>query len=120
MKTDAQRIASYLAKTVPATMSLKVAAVLSQMKSGYTAAANSLTGKEIAIQSILNDEDVPTIQYPFYLNFGRELWGLTTRGIDGDSLAGMAQSLHDKYEGYGLATAKLVKIALDAFGIVVT
>lgn len=120
MKSDAQRIASYLAKTVPSTVGLKVASMLSGMKTGFAGAAHSLVPVEIAIQAVLNDTDIPTIEYPFYLNFGRELWSEQGKGIDGPTLASVAQSLHDKYEAYGLATATLVDIADQVFHITVT
>jgi len=120
MKTDAQRIASYLAKTVAATLSLKIAAVLGGMQSGFASTCNQLVPMEIAIQGICNADATPTIQYPFYINFGRELWKLEHKGIDGPGLIASAQSLHDKYVGYGLDTAVLVKIADQVFTITVT
>ncbi len=120
MITDAQRIASYLAKTVPATMSLKIASVLSGMKTGFSSATQSLVAMEMAVQALLNGMDVPTIDYPFYLNFGREIWGKQRKGIDGPTLNSVAQSLHDKYESYGLTSANLVDIADSVFNITVT
>lgn len=120
MKTEAQRQSSYSAKTVPATVSLKVASRLAGMKTGFEAALNSLVPVEQQIQGILNSLTVPTIQYPFYLNFGREIWALIHRGIDGDSLEAQAQMLHDKYVAYGLTTAHLVQIADTVFNITVT
>lgn len=120
MKTDAERIASYLAKTVPATLSLKVAAVLGGMQSGFASVMNDLVPIEIATQGVLNDAAVPTIQYPFYLNFAREIWARQHAGIDGPGLIASAQSLHDKYVSYGLTTGVLVDIADQVFTITVT
>jgi hypothetical protein len=120
MRTEAQRHAAYLLKTVPATVSLKVAAVLGGMKTGFSAAINDLVPIEQATQGVLNDADVPTVQYPFYLNFAREIWARKFRGIDGPTLISSAQSLHDKYVSYGLATAVLVDIADQVFTITVT
>jgi hypothetical protein len=120
VKDDARRIASYLAKTVPATMSLKVASQLTGMKSGFAGAMTSLVPMEIQIQGILNSANVPTIQYPFYLNFGREIWSKQREGIDGPTLAAVGQSLHDKYVAYGLKTATLTDIADQVFNITVT
>jgi hypothetical protein len=120
VKDDAARIATYVAKTVPTTVSLKVAAMLTTMKSSFAIAAATFVAKEIAIQGVLNGlGTVPTIQYPFYLNFGREIWGLSTRGIAGPGLLAMSISLEDKYEGYGLAAATLKKIALDVFTLII-
>ena len=120
MKTDLQRDDSYIAKTVAATVSLKVASRLATMKTGFSTAMLSLVPIEIAIQAVLNDADVPTIDYPFYLNFGREIWKLQNKGIDGTTLASSAQSLHNKYESYGFATATLADIADQIFHITVT
>lgn len=120
MRSTADRAAAYDAKVVPATVGLKVAAQLAGMKTGFAAFLDSLVPKEQQIQGLLNGNAIPTIQYPFYLNFGREMWGLRNRGIDGAALEAMAQSLHDKYVLYGLATARLVEIADSVFNITVT
>jgi hypothetical protein len=120
MRTDEQREGKYDAKYVPATVSLKIASVLPGMRSGFSTAVQDLVAIEFQIQTVLNAAVVPTIQYPFYLNFGREIWKMQNKGIDGPSLASMAQSLHDKYVAYGLATANLVDIADQVFHITVT
>lgn len=120
MKSDAERIASYLAKTVPATVSLKYASALAGMKTGFLGALQSLVPMETQVQALLNDADIATIDYPFYYNFAREIWKRVRNGIDGPSLTSVAQSLHDKYVAYGLATATLVDIADAVFNLVVT
>jgi hypothetical protein len=121
MRTEQQRDDAYSAKIAPTTVGLKVAAVLSGMKTGFAAAITSIVPIEQQVQGLLNGYgDVPTIQYPFYLNFAREIWGMRNRGIDGDSLEAMAQSLHDKYESYGLATLHLIDIADVVFNVTVT
>lgn len=120
MKDDTQRIASYTAKTVATTVGLKVAAVLPGMKSSFATKCATFVTKEIAIVAVLNaDGTVPTIQYPFYLNFGRELWGMHERGIVGPGLTNMAISLEVKYASYGMTAVLLKKIALDVFTIVI-
>ena len=115
MKSDAERIASYDAKTVPANVALVVTAQLPDMKSGFSAAVTSLAAIEMQIQGLLNSANVPTISYPFYLNFGRELWALGKRGVSGTSFTTMAQSLLEKYVKYGLLEADLKLIATVAF-----
>jgi hypothetical protein len=120
MRTDEQRIAKYLAKTVPATMSLKVAAVLTGMKSGFASATESLVAVETQVQALLNDAGKPTIHYPFYLSFARELWKLTRNGINGDSAQDVAQPILDKWEDYGLDGATLVAIADNVFSMELT
>jgi hypothetical protein len=120
LRTDTQRNDAYNAKTAPPTVGLKVAASLTGMKTGFTSAINALVPIEQAIQTLLNGNAIPTIQYPYYLSFGREIWAMRNRGIDGSALEAMAQSLHDKYVLYGLATARLVEIADSVFNVTVT
>lgn len=120
MRSDAQRIGAYITKTAPTTVGLKVAARLTGMKSGFAAAVTELVPIEQQIQGLLNAAAVPTIQYPYYLAYGREIWGMRNRGIDGDALTAMTQSLHDKWEANGLATATLITIADTVFNITVT
>lgn len=119
MKNDAQRIAAYIAKTVPTTVGLKVASMLSGMKAGFNSATSDLVDIEIAIQAFCNGEgDIPTIQYPFYMNFGRELWSCQYRGIDGPGLLFKAKAMLIKYTSYGLDAASLKALALAVFSIV--
>lgn len=121
MKSDTIRIETYDAKTVPTTVALKVASLLPTMKTAFATACASFVAKEIAVQGVLNavPGGVPTIQYPFYLNFGREMWALNRKGISGPSALMAATSLEDKYEGYGLAAVTLKKIALDVFSVII-
>jgi hypothetical protein len=120
VKTEAQQQDAYAAKTAPTTVGLKIASRLGGMKTGFVAAINLLVPKMQAIQGILNSLTVPTIQYPFYLNFGREISRLIVRGIGGNSLEDQAQMLHDKYEAYGLLSVNLIQIADTVFNITVT
>jgi hypothetical protein len=120
VRTSQQRKDAFTAKTAPTTVGLKVASALPGMKTGFAAAINSLTPKEQQIVALLNGTGVPTIQYPFYLNFGREIWALGWQGTEGATLELMAQSLHDKYVLRGLATARLVEIADSVFNVTVT
>ena len=120
MRTEADRIGAYDAKTAAPTVGLKIAAQLSGMKTNFDAAITSMVPIMQQIQGILNAAAIPTIRYPFYLAFGRELWKLESKGINGDTLTLMAQSLHDKWEANGLATATLVTIADTVFTITVT
>ena len=119
MKSGAQRIDKYSSKSTATTVSLIVAGQLPGMRSGFAdpQGMSALAAKEAQIQGLLNGSSpaVPTIEYPFYLNFGRELWKLTRKGIDGTALAAAAQDLFDKYVSYGLTGAVLTNIALTCF-----
>jgi len=120
MKSAVDRRDAYSAKTVAPTVGLKIAAVLPGMKSGFAAAINSLVPIEEQIQALLNAHATPTLQYPYYLAFGRELWGLERAGISGAALDAAAQSFHDKWVSRGLATAYLVEIADSVFNVTVS
>lgn len=123
MKTDAERSTAYNSKTNAATVGLIVAAVLpgARQNFGDMNGMSALVAKEQQIQGILNGSTpaIPTILYPFYLAFGRELWALTRQGIAGPALTLAAQGVRDKwnYKGF-LAAAKLDQISLDAFNVV--
>jgi len=120
VKSDTIRIETYDAKTAPTTVSLKVASMLAPMKSLFATRCASFVAWELLIQGNLNQSgSIPTIQYPFYLNFGREIGGLATRGIAGNALILMATSLHAKYVAFGLDTAMLKLIADDVFSVTI-
>ena len=119
MKSDAIRIEQYNAKTVSTTVALKVASMLPTMKSSFGPKCISFVTKELLVQGNLIQTGTPTIQYPFYLNFGREIWGLYTRGISGAALIAMATSLLAKYVAFGLDTGLLKLIADDCFSVTI-
>ncbi len=120
MRTDAQRIARYDDKSNPVTVAPIVTAQLPTMKSNFSGKAQSLADIEISIQNSLNAAGLPTIQYPFYLNFGREMWALGVRGVSGTSYIQMCQSLKEKYLRYGLAEPNLIQFAADWFQVTLT
>jgi hypothetical protein len=122
LKTDTHRAGQYNAKYVAATVGLKVAQRLTGMKASYADVAQSLVPKEVATQAILNGSSpaISTCDYPFYMAYCRQLWKLSWNGISGAAATAEAQALHDKWESTGLATAVLIAIAGDVFGITVT
>jgi len=124
VKSDAERSAKYDAKTVAATQAMIVAAVLPDMRTNFAdpAGMSDLVTKEQQIQGLLNHigaPGIPTIHYPFYLSFGRELWALQRRGFAGPALTAAAQGVRDKwnYKGF-LVAARLDEISLSVFNIV--
>lgn len=120
MRSSTDRIDKYERKTVATTTGLKIASGLSIMKSEFSSAVQSLAPIEQQIQGILNGEAaVPTCQYPFYLCFGRELWALNRRGIDGAAAVLRAITIQAKWVDMGLDDTITTKIALDIFNIVI-
>jgi len=91
------------------------------MKTGFGVAVQSLVPIEIQVQGILNTNGtIPTIQYPFYLNFARQIWSKQFAGIEGVSLTFQAQALKDFYVVKGLTSSVLIAIAMSCFTVVVT
>ena len=76
-----------------------------------------LAGMEMQVKQVCDGAGVPTIQYPFYLCFGRELWALSRRDISGESLAMEAATLIAKWKARGLTEALLQAIRTDVFNV---
>jgi hypothetical protein len=119
LKSDAERVAMYDAKTAPTTVSLKVASQLALMKAGFANKANAFILDDIAIQTILNaDGTTPLYMYSLYYNFGREIRKTKNQGIDSLAMVANAKSLKVKYTSYGCTGSLLVSIALDVYAFV--
>lgn len=71
---------------------------------------------EVDVRAVLNADGVSTIQYPFYLSYGRELWKLTNR-VNGASAALEAATLMAKWVARGLSPSVLEKIRHQVFSI---
>jgi len=72
----------------------------------------------LQVKQVCDSAGVPTIQYPFYLNFGRELWALSRKEVSGESLAIEAATLITKWTARGLTQAVLQSIRTDVFNVV--
>jgi hypothetical protein len=78
----------------------------------------SLASMESQVKQTLDASAVSVIQYPFYLDFGRELWHMThEREMSGDSAALEAQILITKWVARGLTQAVLQDIRTQVFNI---
>jgi len=117
-RTDAQRIAAYIAKTTPTTVGLKVAAQLTGMKSSYAAIANELQPIESQVTAICAQDNVVSARWGQYLSFAREVWRRSK--ISGDpALTTDAQLIFNKWKAYGATDSVMIHIALDVFGLTV-
>jgi hypothetical protein len=119
MRTDTERTDSYIQKYVATTVGLKIASRLATMKTQFAAACQSIVAIELQIQGILGGAGVMTISYPYYLNFGREMWALQFRGQSGAGLEADCLVRNTKYVAYGCDAGILKTIALDVFGITI-
>ena len=87
------------------------------MLQNMTAVAPIIAAMELQVKQVCDGAGVPTIQYPFYLCFGREMWALTRKDISGESLAQEAATLITKWTARGLTQAVLQSLRTDVFGI---
>ncbi len=69
------------------------------------------------MKQVCDGAGVPTIQYPFYLCFGREMWALSRKDISGESLAQEAAILTTRWTARGLTAAVLQGIRTDVFNV---
>ena len=87
------------------------------MLANVTAVFPMLTAMELQVKQTCDASGVPTIQYPFYLNFGREIWALSRKEVSGETLAKEAKVLIDKWTARGLTSAVLQGIRTDVFNV---
>ena len=117
MMDPARRIAKWNAKfdteRVKATLDVMRPAMLANV----TAVFPMITAMELQVKQVCDGAGVPTIQYPFYLCFGREIWALTRKEVSGESLAQEAAILIAKWVARGLNQAVLQAIRTDVFNV---
>lgn len=112
-----KRIEVWTTKTVPARTKAIVVTRLPSMRDNFTTKQNEILNMESQVRQVVNGAGVPTIQYPFYLCFGREMWALQKKGISGESLAIEAAVLIAKWVARGLTSAVLQGIRTDVFNV---
>ena len=88
-----------------------------KMLEHISAAIVSLASMEQQVKQVCDGAGVPTISYPFYLCFGREMWSLSNKDISGESLAQEAATLIAKWVARGLTQAVLQAIRTDVFNV---
>ena len=87
------------------------------MLANVTAVFPLITAMELQVKQTCDASGVPTIQYPFYLNFGREIWALTRKEVSGESLAQEAAVLIAKWVARGLTQPVLQAIRSEVFNV---
>jgi hypothetical protein len=87
------------------------------MLANVTAVFPLITAMELQVKQTCDASGVPTIQYPFYLNFGREIWALTRKEVSGESLAQEAAVLVAKWTARGLTAPVLQAIRSEVFNV---
>ena len=117
MTDPTKRIARWNAKYDTARIKATLDELRPAMLAAVTAVFPLLTAMELQVKQTCDATGVPTIQYPFYLNFGREIWALTRKEVSGESLAQAAAVLIAKWTARGLTQAVLQAIRTDVFNV---
>ena len=117
MMDPTRRIAKWNAKFDTARVKETLDALRPAMLANVTAVFPMLTAMELQVKQTCDASGVSTIQYPFYLNFGREIWALTRKEVSGESLAQAAAVQIAKWVARGLNQAVLQAIRSQVFNV---
>jgi hypothetical protein len=112
-----KRIANWNAKFDTTRIKATLDAKRADMLANVSAVFPVIAAMELQVKQVCDGAGVPTIQYPFYLCFGREMWALSRKDISGESLALEAAVLITKWVARGLTQAVLQDIRTDVFNV---
>jgi hypothetical protein len=119
-KEASLRKAKYNAKYDPEVVKTRFTAAETAAKEQFGSTCDSLVAMEIAVQTVLNTDDIPGIARPLYYNFGREIWTLVAQGQADPALTStVVDVLYPKYVAMGGLSATLISIALNVFSITI-
>jgi len=76
-----------------------------------------LVSMETQVKQVLDGQGVATIDYPFYLSFGREVWRLLRQEVSGESLKQEVAVLVAKWAARGLELPVLQAVRDDVFNV---
>jgi len=117
MTDPARRIENWDAAYNTEQIKLRLDAKRPKMLEHVSAVQPMLAAMELQVKQVCDGSGVPTIQYPFYLCFGREMWALIRKDISGESAAQAAAVLIAKWVARGLTQAVLQAIRTDVFNV---
>ena len=117
MTDPTKRIARWNAKYDTTRIKATLDELRPAMLAAVTAVFPLITAMELQVKQTCDASGVPTIQYPFYLNFGREIWALTRKEVSGESLAQEVAVLLAKWTARGLTQAVLQAIRSEVFNV---
>jgi hypothetical protein len=117
MTDPARRIENWDAAYDTTTIKTKLDKKRPKMLEHVSSVQPMLAAMELQVKQVCDGAGCPTIQYPFYLCFGREMWSLTRRDISGESMAIEAATLIAKWKARGLTEAVLQAIRTDVFNV---
>ena len=117
MTDPARRIENWDAKFDTTVIKTTLDKKRPKMLEHVSAVTPMIAAMELQVKQVCDGKGVPTIQYPFYLCFGRELWSLCRREFSGESLAQEAATLIAKWVARGLTSAVLQSIRTAVFSV---
>ena len=99
----------------------RIKAVLDEMRPDMYARVQAvfplLTAMESQVKQVLDLQGIQTINYPWYLCFGREVWKLQRQEVSGEALAVTVATLVSKWADRGLSLAVLEIIRTGVFNV---
>jgi hypothetical protein len=117
MTDPTKRIANWNAKYDTTRIKATLDAMRPNMLANVSAVFPMIAAMELQVKQVCDGAGVPTIQYPFYLCFGREMWALSRKDISGESFAQEAAILITKWTARGLQGPVLQAIRTDVFNV---
>lgn len=112
------RNSAYDRKVNVARLTTDLTALLPAMTLAFTADAPNLCLMEDSVKQTCDASGVATIQYPFYLDFGREMYrSIAKQQMSGESLAQLAAIRIAKWTARGLTQVVLQAIRTDVFNV---
>jgi len=112
-----RRIANWDAKYNTERIKAVLDAKREAMFSRVVAVFPELASMETQTKQVLDQIGVSMIQYPFYLDFARELWRMADHEVSGESAAKEAATLIGKWVSRGLNQSTLESIRTGVFNI---
>jgi hypothetical protein len=117
MTDPARRIENWDAKFDTAAIKATLDKKRPKMLEHVSSVQPLLAAMELQVKQVCDGLGCPTIQYPFYLCFGREMWSLTRKDISGESMALEAATLIGKWVSRGLTQSILQAIRTGVFNV---
>jgi hypothetical protein len=115
VRPQVYRIKKYEGKVTGDVVKARFDALKDTMAEQQSVRFSDLVNLENTVKSIVEPEGVATILIPHYLNFGRELYSLTSR-FSGTTLDNEALLVFQKWKARGLSV-DILKTIGSAFGL---
>jgi hypothetical protein len=118
MNDPARRIENWDSKFDTAQIKVTLDKKRPKMLEHVSSVTPMIAAMEMQVKQVCDGAGVFTIQLPFYLCFGREIWALTRKDISGETMSKEAAILVAKWKARGLTEAVLQAIRTDVFNVV--